>query len=595
MARDAHHMEADVVVVGGGLAGVCASLAAARNGASVVLVQDRPVLGGNTSSEICVHAGGADHDGSRPHARESGIIEELRLEDAVRDPDCVPVMWDLILYDAVRREPRITLLLNTSCWAANMAAPDRIGSITAIRPSTHDTFTIEGAVFIDCTGDGWLGYFAGADFRQGREGPDEHGEPHALGPDKLTMGASLMFLARDVGRPVDFQPPSWARRFLTCDALPHRHPTLAPHGFWWNELGGKLDMTKDTERVRDELLATLLGLWDHIKNHCPQCRDQARTWQLVWFGWVPGKRETRRLLGDHILTEHDLVDAVLFDDRVAHGGWPIDIHPPGGLYDPEPPASFIPLKDIYSIPLRALYSRNISSLLFAGRCISATHVAMGSTRLAATGAAMGQAAGTAAAMCAARSITPRELADRYIRQLQETLLRQDQYIIDLPAEDPDDLARSADVTASSAAPGCGPENVINGVTRHRRDQTNQWASAEGQPLPQWVELRWPTLQEIHRLEFTFDTGFARPLSHTQYPQSRAKQVRGPQPETVRDARIEALIDGAFRHVATIRGNYQRKVVLDLPAPVVTEAIRLVVDATWGDEQARVYEVRAYRQ
>ncbi|MBC7288624.1 MAG: FAD-dependent oxidoreductase [Armatimonadetes bacterium] len=593
MGRDHHHLEADVVVVGGGLAGVCASLAAARNGATVVLVHDRPVLGGNTSSEICVHAGGADHDGSRPHARESGIIEELRLEDAVKDPRCVPVMWDLILYDAVRRERGITLLLNTSCWAANMATRHRIGSITAIRPSTHDTFVIEGRLFIDSTGDGWLGYFAGADFRQGREAPEEYNEPHAQGPDSKTMGASLMFLARDIGEPVEFQPPPWARKFLTCDALPHRHPTLTPHGFWWNELGGLFDMTKDTERVRDELVATLLGLWDHIKNHCPECSDKARTWELTWFGWVPGKRETRRLVGDHVLTENDLVDAVLFPDRVAHGGWPIDLHPPRGLYDPEPPAAFVPLADIYSIPLRALYSRNIENLLFAGRCISATHVAMGSTRLAATGAAMGQAVGTAAAMCAAKSITPRELADRHIDELQEKLLRQDQYIPDLAAGDPDDLARRASIAASSAAEDSPPENVTNGVTRHRRGATNQWASAPDQVLPQWLELRWPQPQEISLLEFTFDTGFARPLTHTQYPHSRAKQVRGPQPETVKDARIEAWLDGGWRHVATIRGNYRRKVVLELLSPVRTDRLRLIVEATNGEPQARVYEVRAY--
>ncbi len=588
-------MEAEVVVVGGGLAGVCASLAAARNGASVVLVQDRPVLGGNTSSEINVHAGGADQDGHRPHAREAGIIEELRLEDAVRDPRAVPVMWDLILYDAIRQEPRITLLLNTAVRGATMAE-GRIAAIEALRTSTDDGFEIEAPVFIDTSGDGWLGYFAGADFRQGREGPDEHGEPHAQGPDNITLGASLMFLAQDTGKPVDFAPPSWAKSFPDCEAMARRarHPELDRHGFWWNELGGTFDLTRDTECVRDELIATLLGLWDHIKNHCPKCAERARTWELTWFGWVPGKRETRRLLGDHIMTEMDAMEARLFEDRVAHGGWPIDLHPPWGVYDEAPPAMMLELADMYSIPLRALYSRNVGNLLFAGRCMSSTHVAFGTTRLAATGAAMGQAVGTAAAMCAKKAVGPREVADRHLRELQELLMRQDQYILDLASKDAADLARSAKVTATSEAEGCAAVNIINGVTRWRKGESNQWASAEGVFYPeQMIQLKWDEPRQVSEVHFTFNTGFERGLSHTQYPYSLQRQVRGPQPETVRDVRIEAWIDGAWRFVAAVRGNYQRKRVVRVKDAVRTESVRAIVEATHGDAQAKVFEVRAY--
>ncbi len=587
-------LEAEVVVVGGGLAGVSASLAAARNGASVLLVQDRPVLGGNTSSEINVHAGGADQDGHRPHAREAGIIEELRLEDAVRDPRAVPVMWDLTLYNAIRQEPRITLLLNTAVRGAKVV-DGKIVAIEALRTSTDEGFEIEAPVFIDTSGDGWLGYFAGADFRQGREGPDEHGEPHAQGPDNITLGASLMFLAQDTGKPVDFTPPSWAKCFPECEPLAKRwrHPELDRHGFWWNELGGTFDLTRDTEQVRDELLATLLGLWDHIKNHCPKCAEKARTWELTWFGWLPGKRETRRLLGDHIMTEADVVEARLFEDRVAHGGWPIDLHPPWGVYDDAPPATMIELPDMYSIPLRALYSRNVGNLLFAGRCISSTHVAFGTTRLAATGAAMGQAVGTAAAMCAKRAVGPRQVAERHVRELQELLMRQDQYILDLAAEDAADLARTAKVTATSEAEGAEAENVVNGVTRWRKGESNQWASADGAALPQGIELKWAEAKAVRELHFTFDSGFERGLSHTQYPYSLERQVRGPQPETVRDVRIEAWIDGAWRFVAAVKGNYQRKRVVRLKDAVKAEAVRAVVEATNGDERAKVFEIRAY--
>ena len=206
---------------------------------------------------------------------------------------------------------------------------------------------------------------------------------------------------------------------------------------------------------------------------------------------------------------------------------------------------------------------------------------------------MGQVVGTAAAMCIAQGVLPRELGERYISELQQVLLRQDQYIPDLPADEPDDLAHQARVTASSAAPDCPPENVVNGVTRHRRGETNQWASAEGQPLPQWIQMRWPEPKRLWSLEVTFDTGFARMLTHTQYDFCQRAMVRAPQPETVRDVRIEAWLDGKWREVARLGGNYFRKRVVRVVEPLHTDALRLIVEATHGDPQARLFEVRAY--
>ncbi len=585
---DLHEVSADVIVVGGGLSGVCAALASARSGASTILIHDRPMLGGNTSSEIRVHAGGADHSGARPHCRESGIIDEIRLEDAARNPQRCAQMWDLILYEKCHDEPNLTLHLNTTCTAAQTDDQDRIVQIEASCQHAEAHFIIKGRCFIDCTGDGRLAAEAGAEYRVGREGPDEFNEPHAEGPDQQTMGASLLWVAEDVGVPVPFTPPSFARKF-SDDDLPHRDHTHFDHGYWWVEYGGELDTVKDKEAIRDELLAVMMGLWDHIKN---QGRHGADNWVLKWFGWLPGHRESRRIVGDHLLTENDLMESRLFEDRVAHGGWPMDTHPPGGIYRDEPPSNYLHTPDIYSIPLRALYSKDLSNLFMAGRCVSATHMAMSSTRLAATGAAMGQAVGTAAAMCCARDCNPRDLVEHHIGDLQQQLLREDQYIIDLRADDPDDLAPSAAITASSEAEGCGGDKVTDGVTRFRHQNTHQWASDPRQTMPQWLELKLPETARIAEIHLTFDSGYSRPLTLTESDAFNARMIRGPQPETVADYVVEVGREGEWTEVVRETSNYLRKRVHAIDS-TEAEGVRITVNRTNGDASARIYEVRLY--
>ncbi|MGD9494771.1 MAG: FAD-dependent oxidoreductase [Armatimonadota bacterium] len=583
------NLEAEVVVVGGGLAGVCAAIAAARSGADVLLIHDRPMLGGNTSSEVRVHATGADCSGGRPHAREGGIIEELRLEDAVRNPQRSNPMWDLVLEEWVRREDNVRLLLNTSAVSVALTEDRCIGSIGCARPWTEEELTVSGEIFVDCTGDGRLGFEAGADWRIGREGPEEFGEPHAEGPDNKTMGCSLMWIAEDVGHPVSFTPPRWARRFESDEDLPFRgHGELA-HGHWWIEWGGELDMIKDQDQIRQELLACLFGVWDHIKNHGDH---GAENWALRWFGVLPAKRESRRLMGPHVLTENDIMQCRLFDDRVAHGGWSIDTHPPKGIYSPERPSWHLKSEDVYSIPLRCLYSRNVPNLMMAGRCASATHMGMASTRVAATGAAMGQAVGTAAARCIDYLCLPRDLSADDIACIQQQLLREDQFIPELTNQDPDDHARHATVTATSHEPGHEPEQVLSGVTRHRHGNENQWASAAGAPLPQSLELRFPGPREVSEVQIIFDTGFARPLTLTHSPGFNQRIIRGPQPETVRDYVIELEVGGHWVEVKRRSGNYQRRRVHRFESLTAT-ALRITCEATNGDAQARIFEVRAY--
>ncbi len=582
------HLEADVVVVGGGLAGVCATVEAARCGADVILIQDRPMLGGNTSSEVRVHATGADCSGGRPHGREGGIIEEIRLEDARRNPQRSNPMWDLALEEWVRAEPNARVLVNTSVTASAMSEDGCIGSVLCSRPWTEEEIVVEGSVFIDCTGDGALGFQAGADFRIGREGPDEFDEPDAEGPDDKTMGCSLMWIAEDMGHPVKFDPPAWARKF-TEETLPHRVPRELRHGHWWIEWGGELDMIKDQDEIREELLACLMGVWDYAKN---SGKFDAENWALRWFGVLPAKRESRRLMGPHILTECDLLETRVFDDRIAHGGWSVDTHPPAGIYDPTPPSWHLHLPDIYSIPLSSLYSRNIPNLMMAGRCASCTHMAMGSTRVAATGAAMGQAVGAAAAMCVDSACLPSELGASDIQELQQQLLREDHYIPELPNADADDLARGATVTATSEEPGCEAAQVLSGVTRHRHGNENQWASAAGAALPQSIELRWDGPRDISQVQIIFDTGFARPLTLTHSDGFNAKVIRDAQPESVRDYRVEVEAGGGWVEVSRAAGNYQRRCVHEFDT-VAAAAVRIVCETTNGDEQARVFEVRAY--
>ncbi len=582
-------LEAEVVVAGGGLAGVCAAISAARAGADVILIHDRPMLGGNTSSEVRVHATGADCSGGRPHAREGGIIEEMRLAEAVRNPQRSNSMWDLILEEWVRREDNIRLFLNTAAVGAAMTEDNAIGCITCARPWTEEELHVAGDIFIDCTGDGQLGFEAGADFRIGREGPDEFGEEHAEGPDDRTMGCSLMWIAEDTGAPVEFTPPRWARRFESEDDLPFRGHGELRHGHWWIEWGGELDMIKDQDEIRQELLACLFGVWDHIKNHGDH---GAENWALRWFGVLPAKRESRRLMGPHVLTENDIMTSRLFEDRIAHGGWSIDTHPPKGIYSPERPSWHLKSEDVYSIPLRSLYSRNVPNLMMAGRCASCTHMAMGSTRVAATAAAMGQAAGAAAARCVDFLCLPADLSADDIATLQQQLLRDDHFIPEVVNEDPDDLARQAEVTATSHEQGREPAQILSGVTRHRHGNEHQWASAPGHDLPQSIELRWDGPREVSEVQIIFDTGFARPLTLTHSDGFNSRIVRGPQPETVRDYVVELEVGGGWVEVKRRTDNYQRRRVHHFESLTAT-ALRITCTATNGDTQARIFEVRAY--
>lgn len=443
----------DVTVIGGGLSGVCAAIAAARLGRRVALVQNRPVLGGNSSSEIRVWVCSATAHGTQRYARETGIMGELFVENQYVNQEGNPYLWDLVVLEAVRREPNIDLYLNTDVHHLAMADAGTIASVTGWQMGSERELTFTSPVFLDCTGDGLIGYLAGADYRVGREARAEHDE--SLAPevaDANVLGSTILFYTKDAGRPVPFVAPSFAIDIARTSIPEKRIIRSGDNGcaYWWIEWGGELDTIHDNERIRNELWGVIYGIWDYIKNSGKF--PDADTMTLEWVGSIPGKRESRRLMGDHVLTQHDVLGQVRFEDTVAFGGWSIDIHPPQGVYSYQTASSHTFADGVYEIPYRSLYSRNVGNLLFAGRNLSATHVAFASTRVMATCATLGEAAGTAAAMCVGLGVTPRGLYEGHRRELVQTLLRQDASVLGVANDDPSDLARRARVSASSHLP-----------------------------------------------------------------------------------------------------------------------------------------------
>lgn len=578
----------DLIVIGGGMAGVCAAISAARLGCNVALVHDRPVLGGNASSEVRVSISGAD---SRfKNARETGVLEELRLEYRFRDHDVdvngeINSIFDMVLWEWITKEPNIKLYLNAPASGVIMKDPSTIEAITAQQMGTEKKMRLEAPVFIDSSGDGFIAYSAGADYGMGREARHEFNE--SIAPevaDKLTLGSSILFESKNMGKPIKFTPPDWAYDYPTDEYLPFRGHDRITSGFWWIEFGGELNTIQDNDAIRDELWKVVFGVWDHIKNHGDH---GAENYALDWVGAVPGKRESRRFFGDHILTQSDIETANPFPDRVAYGGWSIDLHPPKGIYSPGKPAEFHGFPKMYSIPFRCLYSRNIKNLMMAGRNISVTHVAFGSTRVMATCAIMGQAVGTAASLCKKYNIFPRDVYRDHTSELQQQLLKDGCYIIDVKNEDEADLARKAMVTASSNSPEYEPQNIINGVNRSEEGKTNLWTSAPGQPMPQYVELDLGKPVEFNAIYLTFDSNLNK------------LPALVPAPECVKDYAIYFHNGESWVNILTVKDNHQRcrKHRLDeLNAhPVFAQKIKIEVQATNGTDTARIHEVRVYNE
>ncbi|MGX5820889.1 FAD-dependent oxidoreductase [Chitinophaga lutea] len=583
-------LDTDVLIAGGGMSGVCAAIAAARNGAKVVLIQNRSRLGGNASSEIRMHICGATQ--LKQVWRETGILEEIMLTESVTNPQKSYEVFDYVMYDKVISEKNITLLFDTMLFEVQ-TRNDRITLAKAFCSPTEELYEISAKYYMDCTGDGTMAALAGAEFMTGREAKSQWGESLGLEKaDAITMGNSILFMAEEQDKPMPYTPPAWARKYTAKDFM-YRKIRSWEYGYWWLELGGTVDIIKDGQALRHELLSVLFGVWDYIKNSGNH--PDSENWALSWIGAIQGKRESRRITGDYVMIQKDIQAPQLFDDRVAYGGWPLDDHLPAGMDDTSlNPFRSIPLKGPYSIPMRSLYSKSFSNLLMAGRNISVSHVALSTTRVMATCAVLGQAAGTAAAYCIQKNITPKTLcADAtQIKGLQQLLLRQDQAMLGISNTDPGDLARLAKVRASSETADGKAASVTDGINRDIGDgNPHQWR-AEMSGGEAWIELKWSKPVGVATVECTFDTGLNRFLRISGEKSVMQNQVRGVQPETVADYKIEALLGSKVVHEAQVKNNFLRKVSHTFPG-VKADAVRITVTRTNGDALARIFEVRCY--
>ena len=564
--------QVEFCVVGGGMSGICAAVAAARQGVKTLLMHDRPVLGGNASSEIRMWVCGAHGKNNL----ETGIIEEIRLENLYRNNYPNYSIWDSILYEKVKFQENLTLLLNCSCNHAEMDGY-KIKNIRGWQLTNETWHDVEADYFADCSGDSILAPLTGAEFRYGREAASEFGE--SIEPEKAdakTMGMSCLIQCRETDSPQKFIPPAWANKYTKAEDLPNRNTNMVPtQNFWWLEIGGEQDTVHDCEEIRDELLKIAFGIWDYIKNYSQQ---DASKWVIDWVSFLPGKRESRRYVGDHIITQNDVAAEGKFADIVAFGGWSMDDHHPAGIKYPGKPTIFHPAPSPYGIPYRALYSKNIDNLFFAGRNISATHAAMSSTRVMATCALLGQAVGTAAAVAVKNSLSPRGVYQDKLHELQVQLQADDCWLPGRKREI-SALCLKAELRSSCI----GAENVRNGYDRPTGDHENCCHIQAGD----YLEYRFERAQEISEIKIIFDSNLNRNHLNmlSNYPLQMPKYNP---PETLIKSFTLTIEDenGKVNEIFSTDNNYQRLFRLDIKAKV--KAIRLSELKTRQQGTSRIF-------
>ena len=565
------------------MSGLCAAVSAARHGAHVLLMQDRPMLGGNASSEVRMWICGAQGKNNQ----ETGLVEEILLENLYRNPDRNYSIWDGILYEKAAYNDNIELLLNCTCTDCVMDG-DSIRKVIGWQMTTQTWHVVSATIFADCSGDSVLAPLSGAEFRIGREARTEFGEDIAPEEaDLKTMGMSCMIQAREETRPSTFIPPRWAYHY-TKEDLPYRVPDLFDpmENFWYLELGGESDAILDAEKVRDELLRVAYGIWDYVKN-APENKEKNANWRLDWMGILPGKRESRRYVGDHILTQNEVRAEGRFEDLVAYGGWSMDDHNPAGFRSRGVPTVYHPAPSPYGIPYRSMYSVNIGNLMFAGRNISVTHTAMSSSRVMATCAAVGQAVGTAAAIAVRDHLTPRGVYEERLYELKQTLMEDDCY---LPFNVREVPALTRDAKLLCSAPDA--ENLRNGLDRPIGGADNGARVPKGEA----VTYIFNEVSEISHVRIVFDSD----LNRSTLPECEAKRKRNmlhnrplnwPDayvPKTiVRTFRVEGVrADGSSEVLFMEENNYQRLFSCNVYGSF--KAVRLIPMETWGNPDCHIF-------
>ena len=550
----------DLCIIGGGMAGLCCGIAAARHGIRVVLIHDRPVLGGNASSEIRMWICGSHGKDNR----ETGIIEEIMLENFYQNTALKFPIWDSVLYEKAIAEESLTLLLNSSCLDCTMNGSS-IESVKAWQSNAETFHIVRARYFADCSGDSVLSTLSGAKYMYGREAKSDFGE--TIPPDKAdkkTMGMSCLFQIRETDHPVRFTPPKWAYKYESDADLPFKDHDR-DNNFWWIEVGGEWDCIHDTDRCRDELLKICYGVWDHMKNYGDH---GVENWELEWIGFLPGKRESRRYVGKYIVTQNDVESGGRFEDAVAYGGWSMDDHFPQGFYYKDGhPTIYHPAPAPWGLPLRCMISENIENLCFAGRNISVTHAALSSSRVMATCAVLGQALGTAVSY-AVRDNVALENVD--IKKLQQTLAEDDCFIPRYKRELPR-LTRAA---------ACSAEVVRNGT---ERGEQNCWVGKKGDI----IEYEFDSDTEISGIRLVFDSDLNRDYHNMpcSYP---LVQTKFKLPETlIKEYKIEIISENGAVESLYIDDNHQRFVKHKINRKA--NKIRFVPIKSWGCDELRLFD------
>jgi len=601
----------DVVIVGAGMTGLCAAIASARNGAKTALVNDRPVLGGNASSEIRMHICGATANMKKPELSEGGIVHELMLSNKRINDSYNFSVWDAVLFNAVKSEKNLTVFLNTTMFDATCNA-GKVEKIECYQMTTERKITLSADFFADCTGNGTLCAFVGAKEHTGSEGRSEYNEPHA--PEKANtdrMGNTLLFKAADVGHPVKFIPPVDIIHFTEEQLKYRKHSAEIPkdilekasendmkmlfdgfaqdYGYWWIEIPGESDnIIEEYEDIRDQLVRAVYGIWDHIKNGGDHGADN---FELVWVGMLPGVRESRRIDCDYMLNENDILENRRFDDSVAYGGWDIDNHVAKGLFDFDKiPSQVYPFEGSYNIPYRSYCVKGFDNLFVGGRCMGCSKLAMASTRVMGTCSIGGQAIGTAAAQLTVSK--KKNIRDIDIKKLQQTLIKDDCYIPLLTNEDESDLAKTATVTASSEAENYPAISVINGITRKIDGNNNSWKSDGLSDKGEWINLALKNPSEISCVQLVFNSNFDIEKKITLSSRRQKQQVLGIPEELVCDYDVILYKDNKETAREKIRSNYQRlnRVYFD---NIECDAVEIKILNTNGCDSAEVFEIRIY--
>lgn len=588
---DVKNIECDICIIGGGLSGCFAAIEAARDGSRVVLMQDRPVLGGNASSEIRMWVRGA----KGIFDRETGLISELEERNIYYNPTLCSSLFDATLYSMVTEEENITLLLNTSCLDAETDG-NKIKAVYGWQLTTYTYHKVTAKIFADCSGDSILAELSGAEYRHGREAREEFGEELGQAKaDARTMGMSIILAARETDHAVKFTPPPFANIYSddSCfagDVGQSVHAQIRDHkvatsgaNLWWVELGGECHSIFDADRVRGELIACIYGVWDHIKNRGDHGMEN---WELEWVGALPGKRESRRYVGDYILNEGDIKTCRHFDDEVAFGGWPLDDHNPYGMRKNEEqclPSIMVPFPEIYGIPCRCLYSKNVENLMFAGRNISVTHAALSSTRVMGTCSVIGQAMGCAAAVAIKHNVTPRIAAREHIKEIQSILMDHGAFLPHIRRKSSElTLKAKFDLTEEER------ERLLNGIERPRCEYgENSIVQKVGESLT----LRFDAPEMIDSLRLCFDPDFSREsISDNKKMRVFAMKLHtGKDFKPVRVAStlvkdFEVYADGDL--VARVENNFHRLVKVDVKREAKELSVKWLT--TNGSEEVRLF-------